>query len=546
MHEADGTRTLSDGEAQLSPDPTAAVPSRRGARLWTVAGIVVSSAAFVVLYFFVSRRGMFTSDSGVVALQGWDYVHGNILLNGWYSADVNFYTLELPIYGLLELVFGLGPNAMHATSAVVYVLVFLAAAWSSGAFARGAAGWWRFALLAACFSVPFVHARLLAVYLELPDHFGTALFVLLAFVIYSRYARYRFAAPAALVVLVLGQLGDVTVRYVAIPAILVVWALHWLRERTLRALRGPEALIALAALLSVPATVLLRDLMKAMGAYYLSPPKSQIAPVSMWGAHIRDTLESLVGIFNVPTSDFSTLSGWATIAAVLGALVLGFALFALGRTIVRWGRADAADRLLVVAILVYLAAYAFSGVEIQGDGGGYEFSGEFAFICVLVVRVVPVPRTIAVRAPAVATAMLAALAILSTGLVASPVISTQQQLAPWLKAHGLDYGLAGYFNAAATTINSGGAVRVRAIQTVGSSVQIYAWGAKREWYDPSHNRADFVVLGPGDGGEISAQQVLAAYGSPAATYHPLPGYTVLTYGFNLLAKVTPPVLPPGA
>ena len=42
-----------------------------------------------------------------MVLQGWEMVHGNLLLRGWYLSDVSFYTFEVPVDGLVAAVDGL-------------------------------------------------------------------------------------------------------------------------------------------------------------------------------------------------------------------------------------------------------------------------------------------------------------------------------------------------------------------------------------------------------------------------------------------------------
>jgi hypothetical protein len=46
------------------------------------------------------------SDGGNNALQGWDLLHGHLLLHGWQIGDANFYFLELPLNAVTEALFG--------------------------------------------------------------------------------------------------------------------------------------------------------------------------------------------------------------------------------------------------------------------------------------------------------------------------------------------------------------------------------------------------------------------------------------------------------
>ena len=46
------------------------------------------------------------ADGANDALAAWDMLHGNLLLHGWWAADVSFYTTELPEHMLVEAAAG--------------------------------------------------------------------------------------------------------------------------------------------------------------------------------------------------------------------------------------------------------------------------------------------------------------------------------------------------------------------------------------------------------------------------------------------------------
>ena len=70
---------------------------------------------------------MVGSDGGSIALQGWDILHGNLLLHGWAMSDVSFYPTELPQYAMLEWLRGLSPDVVHVGGAMTYTTVLLLA-----------------------------------------------------------------------------------------------------------------------------------------------------------------------------------------------------------------------------------------------------------------------------------------------------------------------------------------------------------------------------------------------------------------------------------
>jgi hypothetical protein len=67
------------------------------------------------------------------------------------------------------------------------------------------------------------------------------------------------------------------------------------------------------------------------------------------------------------------------------------------------------------------------------------------------------------------------------------------QLAAFLERNHLHYGLGGYWQASVITVETGGAVTIRAITS--ACLQPRLWESKSEWYDPATgNRANFLLL----------------------------------------------------
>jgi hypothetical protein len=81
------------------------------------AAMLLVAAAFFALGLAQSLTYPWNSDTASVALQGWYIAHGHLLLHGWWSSDVNFYTFDAPIYGLWALVLGLGGTAISPNAA---------------------------------------------------------------------------------------------------------------------------------------------------------------------------------------------------------------------------------------------------------------------------------------------------------------------------------------------------------------------------------------------------------------------------------------------
>ena len=146
-------------------------------------------------------------------------------------------------------------------------------------------------------------------------------------------------------------------------------------------------------------------------------------------------------------------------------------------------------------------------------------------------------RRPALRAAGTSVAALGAVGCLLSGtaLVQPTHRDPLQQLAGWLEAHQLTYGLAGYWNASPITVYSGGRVAVRQIFLGRGGFVAEQWGSDGQWYDASEHDARFVITEQAPAGGMTPAQVESSLGTPAAVYQ-VDGYSVLVYSFNLLTR----------
>lgn len=532
-------------EARDEAEPPSPRRTRR-LRLLPVGGVVLVAAVFFALTLAQSLRQSWNGDTANVTLQGWDLIHGQVRLHGWWSTDVNFYTLDLPIYAVNVLIFGLGSTAPHVAGAMVYTVIFLAAAWLAKGRATGGAAWLRVALVAMFMTGVLFAGSGIVTNVMVPDHNGTVSFFLVSYVLYDRFADRRWGPWAMLAVLTLGQIGDVSTRYVAVPALILVWGIDHLRQRRLRT---PETRVVVAVICSVVLSFALRQAMIALGWYYLAKAPTSLAPLSDAGWHFTGMWESLLNLFGMDITNFPGNTGVRVATTVVGAITLLCGLLSLIQVLLRWTKVDPADRLLALSIVIYLAAYEFSTVGIRGNGGGYEFVGVVALFAVLSARTIaslPPMRLPSFRLAGTAVAGIAAFAYLLSGtpLFQSYVRSPQQPLGTWLEEHDLNYGLAEYWNSSPITVYTGGRVSVRQIILVPGGFVPRAWNARQQWYDATQHDARFVIAGgSGQGQGLLPAEVESSFGKPTAEYQ-FGQYTIMVYGYNLLTKGTAPALGP--
>jgi hypothetical protein len=538
-----GTDPAEAQRADATPAPPQSPQARRSSaprRLWTVLAWIAGFLALSALFVRISLSKVVTSDGANNALQAWDMLHGHVLLHGWIIGDATYYTLELPVLAVSESLFGLHDLASYVASALTYGLVAVCAVAVAVTNSSGPARLARcgvvIAVLTAGLLVPPVGYDVWSP-IEEPNHTGTAAFVLVSFLLVDRLRSKRYTAPLLCVVLCAGQLGDATVRYIAVPAVVLVCAYRLLAARRIRA---ADTVLAIAAIVSVPLETVVRAAIRHFGGYLMIAPQFQLASPRLWGHNAALTWYSfrqLFGILNGPNAPI----GGAT--QVFGFLCLLAAAAGLVKVIVTWRTASPAEQMLSLAIVINVAAFEFTTMPRLDDP--HEMAIVLPCGAVLAARAL-VPATISslrrARA-AMAAAGVAALLPLVGAASLAPATPRWTALISWLQAHHLRYGLSAYWDGSAVTEQSGGQVALRTVAVRGGTAETYDWETNMLWFDASRYDATFVVVQLDDP-TLTLPEVRQAFGKPASL-HTVANWDVLVYHRNLLRQVadTPPTRP---
>lgn len=204
-----------------------------------------------------------------------------------------------------------------------------------------------------------------------------------------------------------------------------------------------------------------------------------------------------------------------------------------------WRTVGRATQILCTAIVVNVAAYTVSTIPEMTNAREIVFTLPAG--CVLAAmawRGVVLDRR---RVVIPAAVVLAATAVTPSVLAAGRPVDNPRDiiLSTWLKAHDLTYGIGGYWDASSISVQSGGAVQVRAVWLYQGRFLGYSWEARSDWYDPAENDATFYITDPVDPADaVTPAQVEAVYGPPRATYT-VDTRVILVYGRNLLTEVRP-------
>jgi hypothetical protein len=524
-------------------------------RLGVAAAWITGGLALVALFTRISMRGLLNSDGASFALQGWDMLHGHLLLHGWITADVSYYTFEVPQLAVVEFLFGLTGLAAHVVSALTYVVVAALAVALARTGSRGTAAATRCAVVVAVLAAPAVTWPGVATVLEAPQHIGTAAYLLGTFLLVDRAPAWRFTAPLAGLILFAGQVGDATVRYVAVPTVLLVCAYRFLATLwgepadglpgAAREIRTRYAAVAVAAAVSVPLAKLARAVMGHFGAFTTVSPRTAVSPGALWWQHVVITWQNLRVLFGATVAAPGTVLDVAS--AAFGWACLLAAIFGFSRVVWTWRKASWAEQLAATAIVVNLGVYVVSTMPVTGLASSREIAAVLPCGAVLAARAcVPARVARAARARvALTAAALAALLPLAAGAVQPVVTPAAAPLAVWLKAHGYRYGIAGYWDASVITMESGNDVLVRPVVILHNQFKPYYWETQAGWYATSAHDATFVIADTPHAYPQAGVTVAAAeqYFGPPVAVHRVEQREILVYRTNLLQRIGTPFRP---
>lgn len=491
------------------------------------------------------------ADGGSMVLESWAMWHGNPLLHGWYLADVTWYTTELPEYMLVEAFRGIQPDVVRISAALTYTLVVIfavALAYETARRAGKRAGLAGAVITLAVLLGPLPIAT--DVLLNDPDHVGTAVPVLLAFLLAGRFLDgrprsgvRRWALPAAIAaVLAWTMVGDRLMLLVGVAPLVLVcggraaWQVLVRRQPLARV--EPEAALGMAGLAGGIVGGGLNALIPAIGGYHLGPlGANQLVPPGTLPRNVGGVGEDFLVLFSVYFKG-ARLDGWLAVTAVhlafaclvAGAIVLVLSRFFRGE--------DLINRLLATAIVVNMAGYALLYPVTVGTAR--ELGPVFGLGGALAGRVLGELLVRRGREWLVAVAAVAALAIVPPPLltvVARP--SAAETVADFLASHHLRSGLGGFWQANNITVETRGRVTMVPLhEQPGIGLAPYRWQLNTGLLTVPGHQANFVVATkPGAVDGVTMQDAISLFGQPAHVYPVSPAYFVMVWNKNLLPEL---------
>jgi hypothetical protein len=504
--------------------------------VWAVAGV-----SLFAIYLHVARTSAVTSDGASNALQAWDMLHGNPLLRGWQLSDVSFYPTELGQYVLIERFAGLTPDVVHLASAMTYTLLVLLAALIAKGRATGRDAIVRCLLAAGIMLAPQA-GNGTYVLMGSPDHIGSTVPVLATFLLLDRARRRWYTVAAAGLLLSAGLLADGIAVYTGITPVLAICLLRIYVRR----FRGGgrwrdstfELAVAAVAALAVWVARQAQILITSHGGFAVWPVRPTLATPEDLGRSFAATGRGLLLLFGANFLGHTV--GFIAALALVHLAGLGLAAWATCAAIRRLRGLDMAAGLLAAGVVATLTVYLLS-TRASGLLSARDITAILPFSAALAGRVLAGRLMSARLVPALTVVLAGYLASLGLVVTLPPVPAQSSDLGAWLASRHLSYGLAGYWNANVTTLDSGGKVTLRAVLAHGTQITSDYWEVRSQWFDPASNYANFIVLVPAPPGFTrypTVASVRRTFGQPLHIYY-VGSYTIMVWSKNLLADLVP-------
>ncbi|MDQ1499184.1 MAG: hypothetical protein QOI86_2524 [Actinomycetota bacterium] len=523
------------------------------------------------------------SDSANAARAGHDLVTGNPLLRGWKLPADSYWSIDLPVFGVLSALFGLSPRVVHLAPLVIAAAAIGVSGWCIiGSDRPGGGGddgcvrrpWPGHAPLLLGLVGPVLllglpHPFLVYILFQGPWHVGTALLCLTAIPLAGApWRSWRWAAAAAL--LAAAVVGDPIALALGVAPVVGASALRALRTRRAADLGHT----ALSGVVPVVAAATVRLLLVAAGGFDVAAtetsPLSNVVPNLR---HIPRLLGALLGVgrlAGLSTAGSLRYGGVDQAAHAAGATLLGAAVLvssgtvalgivrasrrrpdrghgvdsALLRRVWRDGGAQVRgrsgeewlDTALVFGFWGSIAAYAVVAAPDTGFAGARYLPAALLFGVTLAGRrfrnLAAAPAVLRRIAVVVLAALLPLYLLSSLRLLGRPQqADPDAQLAATLTDRHLTVGYAPYWIAANTVLRSGGRLTIIPVESHDGRLRAFDFYADRAVLhrSPPPDGTTFVVYRADTGwGNVDLPSARGTFGEPAAveTFGP---YTLLIY-----------------
>lgn len=451
-----------------------------------------------VLYFHIGQTIPINSDGVANILEAQSIINGNTILHGWTLPSDTFYTLDTQI-DVLFLLLGVHLTTIyHLTPAVIYSSLVMLTFYIIKNISKSN----YIALISVIIFLAFPVSLYKSLVLFSPIHVLTTLLVVLVFYMYHR-DNIKHNYIYSFILLYISIVGDpyaVFIGTVPIICFSLVMLFRDKRNNNKKNMIFTSPYIRIITS-SIAATVLAKTtvyIIGMAGGYHVVKNQMRFITMDKLSHNIYLFFQSILVVMQ---SDFfgRDILSYQTIVDLIHAALLSitFIFMAIYLTKTKWRHYDKTiiANLSIFSILITSFSFVFSTEPINIETSRY---------------LLDIPVFIAILFGYLLTSMksrntyifssLAVIAIFVNFLETSagnPPASNENyiQVIKFLKNNNLDYGLAGYWNAAPFTLLSDGNIKVRQVLVNASGdIAPFAWLSNRDWYKEVKH-PQFVIIG---------------------------------------------------
>jgi hypothetical protein len=416
---------------------------------------------------------------------------------------------------VIQLFRGLHPDMIRVAAASTYALLVILVALLAAGGPRGRTAAVRAGVAVAVVLVPepgIAYQTLLSS----PDHTGSGVPLLLTWLVLERAPR-RLAPFAVTLLLAWGEIGDPLITFIGAGPLIAVSLvrLHRSRDRF-------DAWLVAAGLASVVLAHGFLVVVRSLGGFRVPAPPLTLAHPGELAHRAAMTVRMLGGLFGVGRPLHAGLAALVAVAVVT--------------VVVRRGSAGRTEHLLALGLLINLVAEVVSNLSVDLLAAR-EIVNVLPLGAVLAGRVGAAGLSKARLTPVVPVAL--AVLVVTLAFTAPPRAqpAEDQDVADWLAAHHLTYGLASYWSSSNITLTTGGRVTVVPVAG-GDRVAPYCWQSRTDWYDATRHDARFIVYDRDRSMYGPVTNAERLFGPPAQRV-PVGRHLVLLYQHNLLHDLPP-------
>jgi hypothetical protein len=492
----------------------------------------VAWVGLLLLFYATSTRLIpGASDRATVILQGQAMSRGNWLLHGWILTRDSLWLSDSLLFALMTPIVGVRPGLLNFEPAVLLALTVAVGMRIAVYGRRGGAAIAGTAVVLALLTFP-AHA-MAELLLGGETHLSTVLLALVAFAaLRRRQIDWRWAIGVA--ALTVGMVSDLLMVAYGLVPVFLAGLFSMLRERNWRA--GIAATSA-SVVGAVVAAVFTR-LAAAAGGFTLGPAVQVVIPHERL-ANLRRVPHDLASLLGFTHSLYGTGGvpvmlervHWIAAALVVACSLACLAFFV--RDLMRPGRGGSGitlaesesrwlDSVLLIAMCGPPITFIYLGVA-RPTAARYLYA-TVVFASVLAGRVVArgwarLPSGWPTRAVIGAAAVISLCFATGLGYVLAqgPAVQATRQVAAFLEAHHLRYGVGDYWSSSIITVETGEAVVVRPVRKEhGGDLGRSYYESAVDWY--AGQQFQFLVYAEPDYQGVDGSRATRTWGRPAHEY----------------------------